>query len=167
MRWSAQPIFFVWIGILAVAVSGCDKKSEPIPANSFRAVVDNVIDDELVLVKRITIMAPGRRGVGLAEGGSFDWNWGDPDPKTGLMTVQVVLVADLIKLPTSSENTLRWLVRMTSGGSTVGGPQVRPAGSAESLRDLLSLRLDSGDYRLSRDLTLGSLQDRELILRVE
>ncbi len=167
MRWSAQSTLFVFVGILVVAVGGCDKKPAPIPANSFRAVVEDIVADDLVLVKRITITAPGRRSVGITEKSGTDLSWADPDRKTGLMTVRVVIMADLIKFQPASENLLRWLVRMRSGGATVGGPQVRPAGSAGALRDLLSLRLDSGDYPLSRDITLGDIQDRELVLRVE
>ncbi len=149
------------------ASGGCAKRQEPIPAGSFRAIVEDVVDDELVFVKRIAITAPGRRSVGISERGGLDRIWGDPDPKTGLMTAEVVVVADLIKSQTSSENTLRWMVRMKSGGSTVGGPGLRRAGSAGSLRDIVSFRLDSGVHPLSRDLTLGYIQDRELILRVE
>lgn len=167
MGWKTRSMLFVFIGILIGAASGCDRKPAPIPANSFRAVVEDIVVDDLVLVKRITITAPGRRSVGVTEKGGVERVWGDPDPQTGLTTVQVVIVADLIRSQPASENLLHWLVRMSSGGSTVGGRQVRPAGSAGSLRDLLSFRLDPGDHRLSRDLTLGYLQDRELILRVE
>lgn len=137
------------------------------PAGSFRGVVEEVVDNDLVLVRRITITAPGRKSVGISENGSVDQIWGDTDPKTGLMTTQAVIAADLIKSSTPSEDTLRWMVRMESGGSTVGGPGLRPAGLAASLQDIVSFRLDSGIYPLSRDLTLGYLQDRELILRVE
>ncbi|MCU0916330.1 MAG: hypothetical protein MUC88_17470 [Planctomycetes bacterium] len=56
---------------------------------------------------------------------------------------------------------------MKIGGGTVGGPILRPAESAGSLRDLVLLGLESGVYPLARDLTLGYVQDRELILRVE
>jgi hypothetical protein len=153
-------------GVL-LACAGCDKQPEPIPAGSFRAVVEDVVENELVRVRRITITAPGRRGVSLSEKGGLDQIWADPDPQTGLMTVQVVVVADLIKFQPTSENLLRWMVRMTSGGSTVGGPGVQPAGSAQSLGEILSFRLDSGVYSLSRDITLGYLRDRELILRVQ
>ncbi len=167
MRWSAQSTLFALAGILIVAGGGCDKRPEPIPAGSFRAVVEDVVADDLLLVKRITVTASGRRSIGISEKGGLDRIWGDPDPKTGLMTAQVVVVADLIKFQPASENLLRWLVRMTSGGATVGGPGVRPAGAAGALRDLLSFRLDSGVYPLSRDITLGHIQDRELTLRVE
>jgi len=161
---------YLFVSVLATGLAfvpgGCDKKPEPIAADSFRAVVDDVVDDELVLVKCITITAPGRRCIGISEKGGLDQLWGDPDPKTGLMTARVVIVADLIQAPAASENALRWMVRMKSGGGTVGGPGLRPAGTAGSLRDILSLRMDSGVYPLSRDLTLGYIQDRELILRV-
>ncbi len=153
-------------GVLFVS-GGCRKGQEPIPGGSFRVMVEDVLDDDLLLVKRITITTSGRRSVGFSEKSGVDRIWGDPDPKTGLLTAQVVVVADLIKSQPASESLLRWMVKMRSGGATVGGPGVRPAGSAEAIRDLLSFRLDSGAYPLSRDITLGHIQDRELILRVE
>ncbi len=160
-------VLSVWLASAVVTVAGCRKRTEPIPAGLFRVAVEEVADDPLVLVKRITITAPGRRGVGISQGGSFDWNWADPDRETGLMTVQMVIVAQLIKLPSASENVLRGVVRMKSSGGAMWVSLERPAGAAASLGDLLSLRLDSGLHPLSRDLTLGYLPDRELILRVE
>jgi hypothetical protein len=160
-------VLSVWLASAVVTVAGCRKRTESIPAGSFRVAVEEVVDDHLVLVKRITITAPGRRRVGISAGGNFDWNWGDPDRETGLMSVHMISVAQLIRLPSASENVLRGVVRMKSGGGALWVPLERPAGTAASLRDLLSLRLDSGIHPLSRDLTLGYLPDRELILRVE
>ncbi len=167
-RKAGLPLLLSVLAVIpGVTTGGCDKKPQPIPAGSFRAVVEDVVEDDLVLVKRITITAAGNRSVRIAEQSTVREISGDPDSQTGHMTAQVVLVADLITTQTPSESTLRWLVRMTSSGSTGGGTGLRPAGSAGSLRDLLSFRLDSGDHPLSRDITLGYLQDHELILRVE
>lgn len=152
-------------GLLLLSV-GCREKQEPIPAGSFRAVVEDVVDDDLVLVKRITITAPGMRVVSISEKGGLDHATGDPEPKTGLMTAQVVFVADLIKLQPASENILRWMVRIRTGGATVGGPGFSTAGSAGSLRDVLSLNLSPGIHPLSQDITLGHVQGRELVLQV-
>jgi hypothetical protein len=152
-------------GLLLLSV-GCREKHGSIPAGSFRVVVDDIVDEELVLVRRITITAPGRRGVSISEKGGVDQLWGDADRQTGLMTAQVVVVADLIKSQSASESILRWMVRMGSGGATVGGPGLRPAGSAGSLREILSFHLSSGIHPLSQDIKLGHVQGRELVLNV-
>jgi hypothetical protein len=146
---------------------GCGKRPEPIPAGSFRAVVEDVVDNDLVLVKRITITAPGMKVVSISEKGGEDRITADADPKTGLATAQVVFVADLIKNQSTSDNILRWMVRMKGGGATVGGPGLSSAGSAGSLRDVLALNLGSGIHPLLQDIKLGHVQGRELILKVE
>jgi hypothetical protein len=162
----SRLIPLVWVAVLTLTFGGCGKKQEPIPAGSFRAVVEDVVDDDLVLVKRITITAPGMRVVSIMEKGGEDRVTADADPKTGLATAQVVFVADLIKPQATSDNILRWMVRMRSGGATVGGPGLRPAGSAGSLREILSFNLSSGIHPLSQDIKLGHVQGRELILNV-
>jgi hypothetical protein len=159
-------IVSILVAGLATLSTGCREKLEPIPAGSFQAVVEDIVADDLVLVKRMTITAPGLRVVSIVEKGGEDRVTADADPKTGLATAQVVFVADLIKSQPASENTLRWMVRIKSGGATVGGPGSSAAGSAQSLRDILALNMNSGLHPLSQDIKLGHVQGRELILKV-
>jgi len=156
----------VLVAGLATLPMGCREKLEPIPAGSFRAVVEDVVADDLVLVKRMTITAAGVRTVSISEKGGLEEATGNPDPNTGLMTAQVVFVADLIKIQPASGNIFRWMVRIRTGGVTAGGPGFSVAGSAESLRDVLSLNLTSGIYPLSQDISLGLVQGRVLSLKV-
>ena len=164
MLWKCVRLYSMFaiaaVGV-ALAAAGCQEREDPIPSGTFRAVVDDVVVDDLLLVKRVTITAPGTRGVAIFEKGGRDWIRADRDRETGLATVRVVFVADLIKFQPRSENVLRWMVRMKAGGATVGGPALSTVGSAESLDDVLMLNFTSGLHALSQDITLGHVQDRE------
>lgn len=162
-RWRILAV--VAVGAILV-VAGCREKEDPIPSGTFRMVVEDEIADDVLLVKRVSITAPGTRVVTISEKGGLDQIRVEPDSETGLATVQAIFVADLIRFQSRSENVLRWMVRMKSGGATVGGPGLSSVGSAQTLQDVLGLNLRSGLYALSQGIPLGRIQDRELILTV-
>jgi len=158
------------IGLIVTCMllpAGCKHKQERIPIGSFRADVENLVDDDLILVKHVTLTAHGKRAVSVSEEAGVDKATIEPDPQTGLMTARVIFVADLIKLRTSSENLLRWLVRVKTNQVTVGGPALSPVGSAGKLQEVMALKIESGIYALSQDIELGNIQGRKLTLRVE
>ena len=155
------------ITTLMLLSGGCRDKQEQIPSDSFRAVVENLVDDDVILVKQVTLTAHGKRVVTVSEQGGLDQATIEPDPQTGLMTAQLIFVADLIKLQTSSENVLRWLVTIKGPQVTVGGPGLSPAESARKLQDVMALKMDSGLYPLSADIELGNIQGRKLTLKVQ
>jgi hypothetical protein len=71
-------------------------------------VVEDIVNDDLVLVKRVTITVAGGKTVSVSEKESLQEVNGPPDPQTDLMTAQVVFVADLIKSPRASDPSSRW-----------------------------------------------------------
>jgi hypothetical protein len=153
---------------LMLLCGGCRQEQEQIPSDSFRAVVETLVDDDVVLVKQVSLTAHGKRIVTVLEKGGLERATIDPDTQTGLMTAQVVFVADLVRPQSSSDGFFRWLVRVKSPqGTVVGGPALSSVESAKTLQELVALKIDSGVYPLSQDIELGNVQGRRLILKVE
>ena len=173
VRWKEVVIMMMKCAIglfvtLMLLCGGCRQDQEQIPSGSFRATVETLVDDDVVLVKQVTLTGHGKRIVTVLEKGGLERATIDPDTQTGLMTAQVVFVADLVQPQGFSDSFFRWLVRLKSPqGTVVGGPSLSSVESAKTLEDLVALKIDSGVYPLSQDIELGNVQGRRLILKVE
>jgi hypothetical protein len=166
-----------------LCLAGCKDSKPPIPQNSYRLEVENLVDSKGgMLVKRLVITAYGKRKIEIKLGhsGGRDMATARPDRQSGngFIAAEIIIVADLIDgiLPltghpssdtTPSIKPLRWLAQIKVRGATLSGPSLYTVPSTSTLEEIVSLDIQSGEHPIGQPLVLGQLQDKEILLTIE
>lgn len=151
--------------LAALTLGACNSK--PVPAAMCHVTIEDIVTGDSLVVKRLIITAPGTRTVRLDGEGGGSQVFVEPDTKTGLMTAEVTLVANLIKCSDPSQNQLTWLAQVKCKRSSAGATIQYPAPSAKRLADVVTFSADYGDYPFGEKAVIGALQGREVALIVK
>lgn len=169
-KWKVSVLAATLASLAGCKDYGTDKAKDSgtdIPPNSCRVTVEDLVDQGDLFVKRLTLTAHGERWVRVTEKAGVDEAKIEPDDKTGLMSADVVLVADLFSSTESSKSQLTWLVQIKGRGVMVGGPLRIEVPFGRKLSEVVSVDIAPGDRPLGQDIRLGTVLDRTLILKVE
>lgn len=161
-----KTILFLFSCLSICMVYGCQESKDQIPDGYFRLAIDTLVDTKNLIVKHVTVEAPGKRRVKVTQKfGHSSVSNVEPIQDIGTMRVDITFVATLIPR-SSSPNMFKWLIQLKSRSSTAGGPSTFEV-EAESLDDILQLELREGLYPLGQDLIVGKFQEEPIILLVE
>jgi len=157
--------------VVILCLSGCRDSNTSIPQNAYRLEAEDLVDQKGVMfVKRLAITAHGTRTIGIGVGqGNRDQARANPDRRSGndLITVDIIILADLIDDSMSQSKLLRWLVQVKCGSTTMCGPSLLPAPASMSLEDIVTLNVQPGEHSVGQPLVLGRLQGKEILLTVK
>ncbi len=152
---------------LFLFVQSCNKTGTPVPPGSYRIAVEDLVTDNHLMIKRATITAKGKKMVRVTETGSLEEATIDADAENGMMTAELLLVANIITPSNPSESLMTWLKQIKGSGVTVGGPGIISIGSAKKIGDVMKINLLPGDYPLDQTLEIGSVQGQKVVLTVK
>jgi hypothetical protein len=80
---------------------------------------------------------------------------------------RVLIVADLVTLEESDHDVLSWLVQISGGGVTVGGPSQVPVPKGSKLTDLVEILATDGVMARGQSQDLVRVKDRVFLMTVE
>jgi len=160
-----------WIVLLltaALASVGCSgQRKASIPAGKFKVTLLSRISGEDILVRHYRIEAAGSHTVEVTEG-KGDLQSARIDPAVGRqdMVGDLYFVAALSPVD-KTEFVLKWLVKIENAGGGAGGGSTFRGQDAGGLDEILKIALPEGEHPLGAPISLGHLQENEIVLNVK
>jgi len=137
---------------------------------TFRLTVEDLVESkDMLLVKKLTISVHGSRRVGVAGWGKRCEVLADQrrPQSSDIAHAELILLANLTKVPSPDGNQLTWLCQLHSSGSTAGAPMCVTVPHDQTFSDLATIEVASGDYPVGEELRLGTFKGGPLILTVK
>jgi hypothetical protein len=151
--------------VLLIGLSGRQSKNQVLQDGKVRISVDKVLESSDIACIRLDLTFSGKHTVYVTQKSSNKSAACDPDPKTGTADCKIVLLADLLDLPTAPQ--LKWLAQICARNVTVGGPAIRSIEKGKKLEDILKVAILSGNFSLGAEIELGTLDGEAMKLKVE
>lgn len=145
---------------------GCENPADQIPPESFRVSAEDIVASSHLLVKKVIIEASGKRTVRIDDkGGNTGPVTVEAERNTDLVLAEVTFVAFLTPA-SESASSFWWMTQIEGSGSTASRGPSPFAVEAESLTDVLELKLEDGLHVLGQDILIGNFQEEAIVLAV-
>jgi hypothetical protein len=154
----------------ALLLPACDGRGHPSPPATYRLAVEDLVNDETVILKRLSVTTQGSRMVTVNdEGSSAPQARASENGVAGAAssTADILLLADLSGRSPSTPGELMWYVQVrVPSGMAAGGPARSPLAEPKTIKDLVQIHVAPGEHPIGQDLSLGTVQGRRLTLTV-
>lgn len=149
--------------LVVVSLVSCGQESVT-PKEKMHIRIERLSEGDDLIIALLNIEFEGEKVVRLSEGTSLSQAKISPDSKTGISTCQVLIIADRIKF--RDECQIKWLYQISGSGTSVGGPDIHTADPDMSLRDILGIEIESGEYPVDAKIKLATFRGQPLYLNV-
>jgi hypothetical protein len=151
--------------VFLIGLSGCQRRNQALPDDQVQISVDKVLESSDIACIRLDLTFSGKHTVYVTQKGSNNSAVCDPDPKTGMASCKIVLLADFLDSPTTPQ--LKWLAQIRAENVTVGGPAIWSIEKGKKLEDILKFTTLPGNFPLGAEIELGTVNDEAMKLKVE
>jgi len=159
------------LALLAIVVilcaTGCSDKADRIPPGTFRATVKNIVENNRqVIVKHVTIEAPGKRIIKIATGTiRLSEATCEPAQDNNLMLAEITFVATFLNT-SKAVDKVHWLIQVKGKNVSVGGLSAFGT-KTDNLEKVIQLRFNQEFLPLGQDIVVGTVNGETILLSVK
>ena len=161
-----KPHFLFLLAVSLTCLASCGRRSSALPDHSFRLTVTDVFVSHDERVSFLTIETRGEQKYSIRAKSVHlgDGAWMEKDPNSGLHKKRVLsLVCSKVSPDQSQHDYIKAILRR---GEEVTMTDMREFPRGTALTQMAALTVRSGVYPLSKPLTVGRLNDEDLLLTV-